>query len=108
MSFLLEMTWVHSNCHGPSAVAERIATVPKEQKMWLGKEKAMVCAILGVVLMVPQKDKYFNRQAEGEINRFLQDLVKKLQDQLGTEHKTSECLHTALCDTLDPGKNSAV
>lgn len=33
------MTWVQDNCHDPSAVAEGIATLSKEQKMWLGKEK---------------------------------------------------------------------
>ena len=71
----------------------------------MGKEEATVCAVLRVVLMAPQKDKYFNRQAEGEINRSLQDLLKMLQDQLHIEHKTSECLHTALCGTLDLEKN---
>lgn len=109
---LTGMTWAQINWHNPQVVADKITTLTKEQKLKLGKGKALVCAVLGAALSAAQKEKHFRQRAEGEVIKSLQDLVKTLQgqlenetrilsDQLAAERVTNQRLHTTLQEALE-------
>ncbi|XP_029888320.1 uncharacterized protein LOC115348947 [Aquila chrysaetos chrysaetos] len=123
------VVWTHDNCHNPEVVASCITNLVKEQGLWSGKGKAIVCAVLGAALTAAQKDRDLTGQAEGETIRSLQDQVKVLRDQLAeerdvtktvkslqeqteilqsqlaAERNTTQRLHAALSDALDRDKN---
>ncbi|KAK4832806.1 hypothetical protein QYF61_025674 [Mycteria americana] len=79
--------WAEENWQSPSTIAEQIKVLAKENKARPGKEKTVVCGVLGAALMAAQKDKRTVKQPEREASELLPDLIKSLQAELEAEWK---------------------
>lgn len=67
-----------------------INVVLREQKVQKRKGKVILCVILGAAFTAAQKERYTNKQVEGKkITGCLQDLEKRLQDQLNEKREST-------------------
>ncbi|KAK4816713.1 hypothetical protein QYF61_020599 [Mycteria americana] len=98
------MAWAHTSWHDPRAVADRITTLRKEQKVRPGKGKATACAVLAAALVAGQKERHQTEQANDKMAKPLQEQIRILQSQLTAARNTTQRLHAALSDALDRAK----
>ncbi|XP_072777375.1 uncharacterized protein [Taeniopygia guttata] len=88
--------WAQSNWFNLDNVVDRICSLQHDTKFKLGRNKTILCSVLGACLTAAVETRFERRSEENAIIDSLQNLVEILQKQLDEEKNKSNFLQAAL------------
>lgn len=88
--------WAKNNWFNLENVVGRICSLQHETKFKLGKDKTILCSVLGACLTAAIETRFKRRSEENAIIDSLQNLVGVLQKQLDEERNENNLLRAAL------------
>ncbi|XP_072776816.1 uncharacterized protein [Taeniopygia guttata] len=88
--------WAQSNWFNLDNVVDRICSLQHDTKFKLGRNKIILCSVLGACLTAAVETRFERRSEENAIIDSLQNLVEILQKQLDEEKNKSNFLQAAL------------
>uniref|UniRef100_A0A8C3MY78 Uncharacterized protein n=1 Tax=Geospiza parvula TaxID=87175 RepID=A0A8C3MY78_GEOPR len=89
-------TWAENNWFNLESVIDRVCSLQHESKFKVGKNKNILCSVLGACLTAAIETRFKRKSGENAIIDSLQNLVEVLQKQLDEERKVNNLLRAAL------------